>query len=498
MPGYGNYCGPNWSDGKSQPSVAYGSSTPINDNDRYCQIHDTAYATPQSRLDEADMQFSRKQFSTGTPAGFIMGAAVGAQGMLRQAGILPKKNKIMVVARRKSRISRYMGKRYKGRRPKQPIKRNRVKVTIKKPSQRSVPFTGSVRRGPRKYYKSKHSRKSNRGIQLEQEVTGRVTDSNAVYVGIGSFPHDQITDLICLQLVKALYMKKDTQVHELLNNIEIPVTIELTTFDNTAVGIPQVNLTDTFTELTTYQQLALGGGGNEGLKDVLLEIALARPNSRFSEIKLNETIAGNTRSVSIQLTGHSFNIKTYQQLAIQNVTTASGLVPNATETTNTTNNPLSGKIYRSKYGTGMEYRPLNSTSPYYFGAGRLYGDIAAKGTTLALSELPLSQHMYPKNAHANVVISPGSIMRFKQSSREYITLEGHSRLVNFAGTAAKTITNRGKSMVVGLEPIVRQFADQSAIVVDYEVESKYYTSMRYRNDYMTGKINRTVNLGELA
>lgn len=507
MPGYGNYCGPNWSDGKSQPSVADGSSTPINDNDRYCQMHDTAYATPQSKLDEADLQFAYNQFRTGTPVGVAMGAAVGAQGVLRKLGILKSKNKMF--GRRKGGSKPKYKKRGTKKRQKllkklvtafgkQRKRSGKSYVTIKTKPKGSIPFTGSVRKGPSKYYKSKATRRSNRGVQLEQEITGRISDTNAVYVGVGTFPSEQVTDLICLQLVKALYMKKDTQLNNLLANIEINAEIEILSFDNAQPGVPLTSVTSTFTEVLTYQDLALGSGQLNGLKQIILARASASPNTRYSTITLNETIGENTRSVSIQLTGHRFNIKTFQHLSIQNVTTASGGVPNATETTNTTNNPLGGKIYRSKYGHGMEYRPANSTAPYYFGAGRLFGQIGAKGTALALSELPLGQHMFPTNKHADVVISPGSIMRFKQGSSETITLEGHASLVRFAGTSEKSITNRGKSMLVGLEPIVKQFTAQSTIVVDYEVESKFFTSFSYRNDFMTGKINRAANLGELA
>lgn len=51
---YGNYCGPNWSDGKQQPSVEKGTTQPVDGFDAACQKHDSAYATATSKRDLAD------------------------------------------------------------------------------------------------------------------------------------------------------------------------------------------------------------------------------------------------------------------------------------------------------------------------------------------------------------------------------------------------------------------------------------------------------------
>jgi len=48
-----NYCGPYYSDGKIQSSVAYGSSEPVSKLDAACQRHDHAYAVSQGDYDKA-------------------------------------------------------------------------------------------------------------------------------------------------------------------------------------------------------------------------------------------------------------------------------------------------------------------------------------------------------------------------------------------------------------------------------------------------------------
>lgn len=74
--GYGNYCGPWWSDGEVQSSVV-GSRLPIDALDAECQKHDAEYATGGDLL-TADFNFAKKTISMG-PRGFLFGGIVGLQ-----------------------------------------------------------------------------------------------------------------------------------------------------------------------------------------------------------------------------------------------------------------------------------------------------------------------------------------------------------------------------------------------------------------------------------
>ena len=69
---HGNYCGPNWSDGKYQSSVV-GSLPPIDEDDATCYEHDLAYARGEDTI-VADKHFVNQ--STGTLTGALMRAAV--------------------------------------------------------------------------------------------------------------------------------------------------------------------------------------------------------------------------------------------------------------------------------------------------------------------------------------------------------------------------------------------------------------------------------------
>lgn len=54
-----NYCGAYWSDGKIQPSVAFGNSKPVSELDSTCLTHDREYALASSDVDRdlADEKF---------------------------------------------------------------------------------------------------------------------------------------------------------------------------------------------------------------------------------------------------------------------------------------------------------------------------------------------------------------------------------------------------------------------------------------------------------
>jgi hypothetical protein len=66
-----NYCGPYYSDGSIQRSVANGKKKPVSNLDNSCRDHDTRYALSNGdfdKLDEADEIFFREQFGKGFKA----------------------------------------------------------------------------------------------------------------------------------------------------------------------------------------------------------------------------------------------------------------------------------------------------------------------------------------------------------------------------------------------------------------------------------------------
>jgi hypothetical protein len=72
-----NYCGPFWSDGKFQSSVANGKSQPVSLLDNDCMLHDRAYAlaTSDEQLDVADTKFYNDAWTHGL-RGKVYGSVV--------------------------------------------------------------------------------------------------------------------------------------------------------------------------------------------------------------------------------------------------------------------------------------------------------------------------------------------------------------------------------------------------------------------------------------
>lgn len=77
---HGNYCGPNWSNGRHQPSVV-GNMPSTDEFDETCKLHDAQYAL-NGDLADADFDFAWSNFGKGfLPT--IAAMAVGAQGTIR-------------------------------------------------------------------------------------------------------------------------------------------------------------------------------------------------------------------------------------------------------------------------------------------------------------------------------------------------------------------------------------------------------------------------------
>lgn len=86
---HGNYCGPYWSAGKRQGSVASSNVKPIDEFDASCQRHDYAYGRGYD-LKKADYQFYKENIGKGWKR-TVAALAVGAQGVARGI-ILPRKS----------------------------------------------------------------------------------------------------------------------------------------------------------------------------------------------------------------------------------------------------------------------------------------------------------------------------------------------------------------------------------------------------------------------
>lgn len=78
---HGNYCGPNWSDGKIQESIC-GFTPPIDLLDQSCKDHDCSYFLGNDKT-VADFTFAADNLGFVAPKRLIAGVGVGIQGVAR-------------------------------------------------------------------------------------------------------------------------------------------------------------------------------------------------------------------------------------------------------------------------------------------------------------------------------------------------------------------------------------------------------------------------------
>ena len=82
---HGNYCGPGWSDGKYQNSVRNGTTQPIDEFDKTCQVHDSAFASGRD-IRKANQSFFNQNVGKGvmrTAAAIAVKASGFGQQRLR-------------------------------------------------------------------------------------------------------------------------------------------------------------------------------------------------------------------------------------------------------------------------------------------------------------------------------------------------------------------------------------------------------------------------------
>jgi len=162
---HGNYCGPNWSAGRYQPSVV--SDVPaVDEFDKTCRVHDAAYATGQDLL-AADGAFYDANIGRGYKRS-LAALAVKTQQLARSL----TRNKIIIAPN--NNFQSIMPQRLRGSNPKKNTNKNVAKPPngVTTPNTRSATTVsapaamGSVIRGT----VAKTLKKSSNGIHMDVSV----------------------------------------------------------------------------------------------------------------------------------------------------------------------------------------------------------------------------------------------------------------------------------------------------------------------------------------
>jgi len=134
---HGNYCGPGWSDGKYQVSVANGKIKPIDKLDAACRDHDTAYANNQD-LTAADFKLAKEAWKAGGWKGYFTALGISLQGATRKLGLLRSNHLSRIPPPNNPEFQREIIKLKKSLKPTELIMpRNGKKTTSRKSRARS-------------------------------------------------------------------------------------------------------------------------------------------------------------------------------------------------------------------------------------------------------------------------------------------------------------------------------------------------------------------------
>lgn len=171
---HGNYCGPNWSAGRHQPSVV--SDVPaVDEFDETCRAHDAAYATGQD-LFIADGAFYDANIGRGykrTAAALAVKAQQLTRGLTRNKIIIAPNNNFLIMSSLRGSKSKKNNKSVAKAQTRVTTPNTRTATTVSAPA-----AMGSVIRGSA----AKTLKKSSNGIHMDVSVcSGRLapaTQSN--------------------------------------------------------------------------------------------------------------------------------------------------------------------------------------------------------------------------------------------------------------------------------------------------------------------------------
>lgn len=404
---HGNYCGPNWSAGKRQPSVADSDVQPIDDFDASCQQHDRAYALSKD-LKGADIKFYKENIGKGLKRS-IAALAVGAQSLLR------KKRKINNMA--PTRPTR-KGKRKVSATP-SPLKRQKEvprgpKATkAMMASKKSVSIVGrNVTLGGKLNGRKravKYDKYDRYGVTERLEFAAQPEDLNCLFIGHATTPQTRIATAVGRAIVKAMALKAGMPIADFRANIPNSKNNDewVLTFRANFDAATGENIV-TFTAFT---------GGPYSLFDVSNSVRdwiIAARNTRTTMIKMQFIpapatafpVAPTYSRVEIQLLKAKVSLYVRSKLTVQNQTKS---LDGSVSTDVVNNSPLIGKFYEGS-GNGTQHL-IDSLPGQPFVCTDSDGVIVklGSGSKNAFEEPPKATEFWRVRKTGGVSIGPGEM-----------------------------------------------------------------------------------------
>lgn len=458
---HGNYCGPGWSAGQHQASVAYGEGPPaIDEFDETCRVHDGKYNSGGD-LKEADEVFYRQNIGRGLKRS-AAALAVGFQGMFR------KKNSSMYPTPQTSKRQRtrsysgigpvpYKGKRTVVLSQVAPPRRNK---TVYKKAKKA--YKKAVKKAKKR---SKKARKDNSiasyqklGTIIRSETgLGNAQDPHCIYIGVGT-PLTQLRLAVCQTLVRMIFAKAGFPIRSFREVITTTsteeYTIQLNFFRPTSESRQTFNVVssnETAAQVATKLDTALYLGITGEWAGQFTEIALFRKDTL-------DTITNPEMIARVNLDLLKFTYKTISSITIQNQT--KGDTSGNTSVTVNDVNPLVGKVYYTESGNHFavnnrirENAGIPETTNDQFTADIDTGGIASTHVGNEQIKPPFSSYFQRVKKTETIMLNPGSIAKRSVSRLQTKTLNEFIRDMGLAASLPATRQNHhiGCALMFALE-----------------------------------------------
>lgn len=507
---HGNYCGPNWSDGKFQGSVAYGRTKPIDQFDSTCRTHDTTYRLGGD-LNKADEIFYKQNIGRGVKRS-AAALAVYAQKKMRgdvqtstEVGFpvvtsFPQKDMAspgrgrsvsMRSRSRSGRSPRTPSPRGNPSPPRSTVKRSpaflkRVrwaggKYLIRKSkrssgasSSRSSGFIrrGTSKRTPIDYY-------SQNGISVCRESSGVISTTAAekaqsVMVGHSTFTKLQLKQDVACAWTKLVANYMDRQFGDFTEFIGIfgSETFSLIIEYRAHPGAGLSSTTSNYSTGNTWQDMA-------DQLNAVLALADGQTGLQFTSMKLDRGSATDqpTRVFYIDLTKMKIKVYNKSSLKFQNRTiNTSG----NNEDDDVDNVPLYGKMYTGSgnYIMTNENGIVHGTASPSSGSDLYSPVVTVKFTAGPLQEPQSITSLQKVSQLAKVHLDPGQIktntLVYQKVFKLNFLVQALARTGSDITAGTSNMINFGKFAFIHLEKMLQAVAttDVNAMNVAYECDHK--------------------------
>lgn len=352
-------------------------------------------------------------------------------------------------------------------------------------------YVGRLRRGWRKPY----VKNLQKGVEYTMENRGTIDDANAVYVG-HSIASMIVVKVVARAIVKAIFLKAGIDITDFDNVVPMSATNKYRFFHKYIKDV-----TSTSTYVTDAYDIVSGNTFNQVADNFVdrweAAVTDGTPTSegpwqimRIVEFGLLSGTGEPYEALMARIDGSALyiNFDFVSTLQAQNQTLgANGADTNDELTTNIENNPLKGKVYKSRKasnGLTTKWKP-NTSTPGFTNliADKDTGLITQTATDLSddLYKKPPQGFFFNSTAQANCMLQPGQIKHdtIKFSRKMYV-----DRFMQIFTNAVWRAANQstpfvqcwvpfGFAHVVGMEKLLDSGSSEQNIRLGFEVTSTY-------------------------